>query len=147
MSHTFLMEEGKWYASGVLFDEHEVEVPVAGHAFIEHQHDKWLNHSMMRLLTEKPLEFTNEYEIEPIPEGKAWTSWTSFNPSLGRMTGTFVIVGDSILSTYRSETGEYSGSEYFLREDENTYQSVGTLFRGAVKVSSWEAILSREGVG
>lgn len=144
MSHTFLLEEGKWYASGELFDEHEMEVPIAGHAFIEHQEGTWLNHSMMRLLTDKPLEMISEYEIVPFPKDRNWTVWTSFNPSLGRMSGTFVIVGDSILSSYRSESGEYSGSEYFLKEDDNTYQSAGVLFHGDVKVSSWEAMLTRE---
>jgi hypothetical protein len=143
MDHTFLLKEGNWYASGMLWDEHEIEVPIAGHSFIEHREGKWFNHSMMRLLTDPPIELKSEYEIEPVPEGKASTVWKSFNPSLGAMTGTFSVVGDSILSSYRSGSGEYSGSEYFLMEDDSTYQVKGVLFKGTKKVSSWEAMLTK----
>jgi hypothetical protein len=143
MDHTFLLKEGNWYASGMLWDEHEIEVPIAGHSFIEHREGKWFNHSMMRLLADPPIELKSEYEIEPVPEGKASTVWKSFNPSLGMMAGTFSVVGDSILSSYRSESGEYSGSEYFLMEDDSTYQVKGVLFKGTIKVSSWEAMLTK----
>lgn len=144
MHHTFLLEEGNWYASGILLDASEAEVPIAGHAYIKHHEGTWFNHSMMRLLSEPPVEMKNDYEIKPFPENWSSTVWISLNPSLGRMEGTFAIIGNSILSTFRSERGDYSGSEYFLKEDDTTYQVKGVLFKGKGKVYSWEAMLTRE---
>lgn len=143
MHHTFLLEPGDWLSSGMLWNENEEKVPIAGHANVEHREGKWLNHSTMRLLTEPPVEMKSEYEIKPVPENKSSTTWTAVNPALGTMEGTFVVIGESILSTYRSENGEYTGSEYFLKEDDTTYQVKGVLFKDAIKVSSWDAILTK----
>lgn len=143
MHHTFLLEPGNWLSSGMLWNENEEKVPIAGHANVEHHEGKWFNHSTMRLLTDPPVEMKSEYEINPIPENKSSTTWTSLNPALGKIEGTFVVIGDSILSTYRSENGEYTGSEYFLKEDDTTYQAKGVLFKDAVKVSSWDTILTK----
>ncbi len=143
MHHTFLLEPGNWLSSGMLWNENEEKVPIAGHANIEHHDGKWLNHSAMRLLTDPPVEMKREYEIRPIPENKSSTTWIAQDPALGQMEGSFVVIRDSILSTYRSESGEYSGSEYFLKEDETTYQVKGVLFKNTVKISSWDAILTK----
>lgn len=143
MHHTFLLEPGNWLSSGMLWNENEEKVPIAGHANIEHHEKKWFNHSVMKLLSDPPVELKSEYEIVPIPGNKLSTTWTSVNPALGKMEGSFVVIRDSILSTYRSESGEYSGSEYFLKEDETTYQVKGVLFKNTVKVSSWDLILTK----
>jgi hypothetical protein len=127
----------------MLWNENEEKVPIAGHANVEHSEGKWFNHSVMKLLSDPPVELKNEYEIEPFPENRTATTWTSLNPVLGKMEGTFVVIGDSILSTYRSESGEYSGGEYFLKEDDTTYQVKGVLFKNTVKISSWDAILTK----
>ena len=141
--HTFFVQEGSWTASGRFFDEQESEIPLVGSAGIAHEEARWINRSAMRLLTEPPVELTNEYQIEPLPAGSASTRWSSFNPSLGRMSGTFTIIGDSILSTYRSEDGAYCGAECLLQDNVDTYRVWGVLFKDGEKLSSWEAVLKR----
>jgi hypothetical protein len=143
MKHTFFVQEGSWAASGRLLDEKESEIPIVGSASITHYDERWVNRSTMRLLTDPPMELANEYEIRPLAPGNASTPWSSFNPSLGRMSGFFTLLGDSILSTYRSEDGAYSGAECLLQEDADTYRVWGVLFKEGEKLSSWEAVLKR----
>lgn len=145
MKHTLFVQPGSWAASGRFLDENEAEIPIVGSAEIIHHEEQWVNRSTMRLLTDPPVDLANQYEIHPLPAGSATTPWSSFNPSLGRMLGSFSLVGDSILSTYRSEDGAYSGAECLLQEDADTYRVWGVLFKEGTKLSSWEAVMKRAG--
>lgn len=145
MKHTFFVQPGSWTASGRFLDEKEVEISIIGSAEIVHHEDTWVNRSTMRLLADPPVALANHYEIQPLGAGSSTTTWSSLNPSLGRVLGSFSLVGDSILSTYRSEDGAYSGAECFLQQDADTYRVWGVLFKGGTKLSSWEAVLQRAG--
>jgi hypothetical protein len=52
-------------------------------------------------------------------------------------------VGDTILSLFRSENAEYTGTEYLLRTSDIVYRNWGTLFSGRDKLSSWMMRLNR----
>lgn len=57
--------------------------------------------------------------------------------------GTFTIVDDSIISSYRSQDGGYGGAEYLLRISETVYKSRGVTFKGGEKLSAWAVELRR----
>ncbi|HEY4706176.1 MAG TPA: hypothetical protein VII64_01870 [Thermodesulfobacteriota bacterium] len=141
--HTFLMEEGYWMATGEFFDQFGEAIPVEGSARVTHGKEFWRSQGVMRLNGQ---EIENNYEIRPFEEGKDYTGWTATNPALGKLTGLFVIVDDSIISTISSEDGQISGIEYMVRVSDYHYRSRGFIFRNGEKVSSWAAELVRKGL-
>jgi hypothetical protein len=99
----------------------------------------------MKVFFDEPVAFATRYEIEPFGTGKTSTHWKSSNRLLGNLKGYFVIVGDSILSLFRSEDGRYSGTEWLLMVDEGTYQSRRVLLDGDKTLSSWAMELRKAG--
>ncbi len=142
MKHTFLFEEGEWKMVGNYYDNQGNEVAVTGINSIKHESGVWYNKGIMTLAC-GGIEFKNNYEILPFFEDNM-TTWMSFNPGLGRMTGTFSIVDDSILSRFKSEDGSYTGVEVFIKKDDHTYQYRGVLLNKGEKMSSWSVTLKKE---
>ena len=143
MRHTYILVEGKWKAKGVYYDQEANKLEVTGETTIEHLPDEWILDGFMELKTEEPIRFYNKYSIIPKEEDKDFTVWTSVNPALGRLKGKFMIIGDTILSSYISEDGVYSGAECLYRISENKYLNRGFAFNGEEKLSSWAVILER----
>jgi len=144
--HTFLMEEGYWMATGEFFDQFGNAIPVEGSARVTHGKELWRSQGVMKLDGQGGQEIENNYEIRPFEEGKDYTGWTATNPALGKLTGLFVIVDDSIISTISSEDGQISGIEYMVKVSDYHYRSRGFIFRNGEKVSSWAAELVRKGL-
>lgn len=141
--HTFLLEPGTWQAAGSYWDSDERRFDAAGSVEIIHQPRLWVNAAVMRVARDTPVELVNRYEIVP-PSGPATTlKWSSVNPSVGRLVGTFSIVGDDILSVYASECGKFRGAEHLHRDDAACYLATGVFLRGATRISSWHLGLTR----
>jgi len=143
MKHTYLFEEATWKASGFFIDENGNEFSVEGEAKILHRKEFWENEGSMRVLAEMPIELRNIYKITPFEESTDTTKWTSENPALGKLVGNFIIVGDSILSLYRTEDNKFTGTEYLKKVDDNLYLNRGVLMKGNTKVSSWAVELRK----
>ncbi len=143
MEHTYLLEEGKWNATGFYSDDNTGIVKVQAYTTTTHSDDIWINDGSMKLLIDPPIEFFNRYEIVPLAKNADMTSWQSFNPALGMLKGSFMIVEDSILSKYSSKDGIYSGFEYLKKIDDNTYENRGFAFVNDAKLSSWAVVLKR----
>jgi len=143
--HTFLLEPARWQAMGEFTGQSGEPAPASGAAVISHGKRLWRNQGVMRIAGDVPLEIANVYEIVPFPHGSLWTSWTSHNPSLGRLIGRFVLMRDAIVSTFESEGGAYTGCETLLRVATDAYRCRGVLMRGGVLVSSWALELERVG--
>jgi hypothetical protein len=118
-------------------------VDVFGETAIEHGDKVWSLNGFMELKRDEPVRFYNNYTIQPILPGRDHTAWTSVNPSLGTLVGRFMIVGDIILSRYRSEDGKYSGTESLRMVDPKTYENRGFAFQESNKLSSWQVTLER----
>lgn len=142
-THTFLLQEGDWSASGTYFDHKGQATPITGRASIRHEEERWLNRSTMQLENDKPVAFENLYDIEPLEQGLESTIWETQHASLGLMMGTLVVVDDALIMSYTAEGGHYSGSETLRKIDEGRYQSWGVLWQGDQKISSWTAQLER----
>lgn len=139
MEHIFLFQEREWTGRGEYLDGTGKSIPFEGMVKTIHEEDLWLHGGRMTLSPDDgpPLTFENWYEIEPFRKGKGDTVWTSRNPSIGFLTGRFVIVNEAILSFCRSKDGLFTGHEVFIRIDGGTYENRGTLFRGDERLSSW----------
>ncbi|HJX72924.1 MAG TPA: hypothetical protein VJ307_02125 [Candidatus Deferrimicrobiaceae bacterium] len=99
----------------------------------------------MKVFFDEPVAIATSYEIEPFGTGKTSTHWKSSNRIFGNLKGHFVIVGDSILSLFRSEDGRYSGTEWLQMVDEGTYRSRRVLLDGDRTLSSWAMELRKAG--
>lgn len=141
MKHTYFYRTMGWKASGIYYDEEGAASALAGEVQVIRREDKWSLQGFMEVLTEQPTRFTNIYTIFPSSSNMT-LRWESSNPKLGTLTGTFEIIGDSIISTYRSKDGVYSGTETLIQIDEKTYYNVGISFRNGERMSSWTADLT-----
>lgn len=139
--HTFLFQEGVWLASGNFYDAEGNITPVEAKTTITHQANLWLNEGTMKVLSDNPVEFENSYEI--VPFTKDLTTWKSFNPALGILLGRLMVVEDTIISIYTSETSEYTGCECVTKVADDFYTSKGFLCKGNEKISSWAVEMKR----
>lgn len=128
-------------AKGNYYDENNNIIKVEGKTVIVHQENLWINEGYMKLLLDNPIEFKNRYEITPFV--KDFTSWQSLNPALGIQLGKFMVIEDTIISTYVSKDGDYSGSECIVKISDNLYKSKGFAFKGNSKLSSWSVELTK----
>jgi hypothetical protein len=139
MEHTLFFQERKWTGSGEYIDETGRSIPFEGMARTVHGDDLWFHEVKMTLSPgDGPtLTFENRYDIVPFQKGKVETVWTSSNPSLGFLTGRFVVVNEAILSFCSSENGVFTGHEVLVKIDDTRYGNWGTLFRKHDRISSW----------
>ncbi len=144
MKHKFLFEEAIWVAKGVFVDEDGNESPVVGETKITHGEKYWSNDGWMRIQSEESIEFKNTYQIVPFEENADTTNWTSENPAIGKMIGQFVLIGDTIISLYRTENNLYVGTEYLKLEDDDFYVNRGVVMKDNRKISSWAVGLRKK---
>lgn len=142
VKHTFLFEEGVWRITGNYSDGRGHIVSIKGESKLYHVTYNvafFTNEDWMVLEPENgsPVEIKNKYMIKPFEKNRDYTSWTMDNLIMGKLFGKLVIVGDSVISTFSSSDGIYSGSEILIMVDEKTYRNKGCLFRGDRKISSW----------
>lgn len=144
MKHTFLFEEKKWVARGTYYAENGEAFPLVGETTVTHGESKWINEGSMAIGSPERMTFSNRYEITPFKAGMDSTTWVSQNPVIGTLMGCFVLVHDTIFSSYQSTDGVYKGMEYLKRIDERTYENRGMAMKNGIKISSWAAMLSCE---
>ena len=141
MNHTFLFQEAIWKATGKYSDPNNNIIQVEGETKITHLGDKWLLKGSMKLILDNPIEFQNNYEIVPFKDCKDFTNWKSYNPALGNLSGKFMVVSDSLISSWISEDKNYSGVETLIKIGDKLYHSRGFAFKGDEKLSSWSVEL------
>lgn len=141
--HTYLFEAGKWKAIGTYFDDKGYPVSVTGESTLEIQQNIWILKGFTEIQLDEPVKIFNTYQIEPFPDDRDFTRWTSENPALGTLTGYFTVVNDTIISQYHSKDRRYSGTEILLFIDADQYQNWGAAYEDERKMSSWEVMLER----
>jgi hypothetical protein len=144
MMHTYLFEPGVWTSKGTFWRGDGEPLEAQGRTEIAHAPDCWLLSGTLRVLGSPSVEFVNAYSISP-PEVRDGTSmkWESENATLGRLSGTFSVVGDSILSVYICSASGYHGAEHLGQIDSNRYQGTGILLLHERRLSSWQVTLTR----
>jgi hypothetical protein len=142
--HTWLFEPGQWIAEGLFWERGEVERCGRGYSIVRHESDRWVIEGEMEILADPIVRFRNVYDITPPKRDARAVPWQSENPSIGRLTGTFVIVGVSIMSLFQSGDRVYFGSECLTQLDATRYQACGLFRSNDAVISTWSMTLSRE---
>src|SRR5512134_1277267 len=145
MRHTFLLADGFWVAEGEYYDRHGNVYSAALQSETAHREGVWVNDWILKVFFDEPVMIANRYEFEPFGPGKNSTPWKAVNRFLGNLSGRLVVVGDSMLSLFRSEDGRYSGTEWLQMVGERTYRSRRVLLDGDKVFSSWAMELQKAG--
>jgi hypothetical protein len=127
--HSYLLREGRWQISGSMIDVAGNPNVMIGYAIVTHG-AQWI-------IEEELNENTSRFAVAPIGEDRNATTFTGVDGIAGEVNGTFAVFDDVILSTYRSDDGQYTASEVFLRRAEDRYEVRGALFLNGGHVSSW----------
>jgi len=143
MTHTFLFEPGVWNATGTFWRGDGEPLEAAGRTEIAHRPECWLLSGSLKVLGSPPVEFVNAYWIEPPTRDGVSMKWNSDNATLGKLHGTFSVIGSCIFSVYWCETSGYHGAEHLGQLDSNTYQAAGLLLLKERRLSSWQMVLKR----
>lgn len=141
--HTFLFQEADWEATGVYLDRDGGETSAAGITRVRHGIDEWYIEGEITTDQDDPPVIRNFHTLPPWPGGEDSSPWESVNPVLGLLFGMLTVVGDTILSRFVSEDGEYSGMESFRMIDSATYENRGALFKRDSKIASWSMELKK----
>jgi hypothetical protein len=143
-SHTWLFEPGTWSAAGSFWDKGEVERAGRGSSIVRHTGASWEIEGSMEILGDPPLRFENNYRMAA-PGGRARVvPWQSENPALGTLTGVFVVLGDTIMSSFQSSDGSSLGGEHMRQLAPDRYQARGLFLRSGAVVSTWSMELVRQ---
>jgi hypothetical protein len=143
MKHTCIFEEARWSAEVVYIDAEGKHSKVVMRTAVEHGQDLWHLDVNMRVLTEPVQEFVNRYDISPWSDTSRPTTWTSDSSVLGSMAGRFSVVGETILSEFKTEDGVCAGFECLVEMDESTYIAAGMLLNQGDIAGSWQVTLNR----
>lgn len=144
MKHTFLFEPGHWTGVGTFWTEDGQATPAEGRTDITHRDDCWLLAGQLKVLSSPPVVFVNHYFIKPPPPDGISTTWNSENSAIGKLKGSFSIVGPSIVSLYRCDGGPgYYGTEHLIQIDPDHYEACGVLLLDGRRLSSWRVALTR----
>ena len=141
--HTFLYVEARWLARGVYLNASGKRFAATGETRVSHGTDGWIGDGHIRLEGVTPLDLRNRYDIVPFPPGSEVTTWSASEPGVGRIQGRFAVVGDTILSTWRSEDGTHTGVESLTRLSDRRYRARGAAFRGDQRLAAWRIELTR----
>jgi hypothetical protein len=142
MSHTYLFQPALWSGSGTFWCADGQPLPAECRTEVAHRSECWLLSGTLKVLGSPPVEFVNAYWIEPPGRDGVALKWNSESATLGKLHGTFSVIGSSILSVYRCESG-YHGAEEHRRLDEDSYESTGVLLLEDRRLSSWQVLLRR----
>ena len=104
----------------------------------------WLLAGSLKVFGSPPVEFVTAYSISPPGRDGTSMKWTSENATLGKLTGTFSVVGTSILCVYTCTASGYHGAEHMGQVDSNRYNAAGILLLNERRLFSWQVTLTRK---
>ncbi len=146
MKHTFLFEPGVWTAEGTFWRNDGEALAALGRTDITHHSECWLLSGTMRVLGSPSIEFVNAYSIStgnPGALGNQTLKWDAENATMGKLSGTFSVVGSCIFSVYGADSSGYHGAEHLEQLDALHYRSSGILLLEDRLLTSWQLALTR----
>jgi hypothetical protein len=146
VKHTFLFEPGVWTAEGTFWRNDGEALAALGRTEISHHSECWLLSGTMKVLGSPSIEFVNAYSIStgnPGSLGNQTLKWDAENATMGKLSGTFSVVGSCIFSVYGADSSGYHGAEHMEQLDAEHYRSAGILLLEDRLLTSWQLALTR----
>lgn len=144
MMHTFLFEPGVWTSKGTFWRADGEPIESQGRVEIAHHPTIWILSGSLKVFGSPPVEFVHAYSISPPGRDGTCMKWKSENATLGKLSGTYSVVGSSILCVYTCTASGYHGAEHLGQVDANRYNAAGILLLNDRRLSSWQLVLTRK---
>ncbi|MDR2387655.1 MAG: hypothetical protein LBE80_08755, partial [Deltaproteobacteria bacterium] len=109
VKHTYLLEPGLWTVEGTYIDKEERRHRQTGQLVIVHSPSLWTIESRLNISGDDQRDFDTRYDINPMEEGQSYVEWKSITSGPEDIFGLFVIVEDTIMMPWESESGLYWG--------------------------------------
>ena len=145
IQHTYLLQPGLWEITGVYFDVNNNGFPQKGQLVISHEPDLWTVEGRVTITTHETQSVNSRYDVEPLAPGASFTQWKSETGGPEPVFGLYVLVDDTIMSPWQSQSGAYWGQEVLTRVSEGEYRGRGFAFLQNEKVSAWATTLTFNG--
>ena len=143
MSHTYLFQPALWTGNGTFWCADGQPLPAECRTEVAHRAECWLLSGTLKVLGSPPVEFVNAYQIQPPGRDGVALKWSSESAALGKLHGTFSVIGTAIVSVFRCESTGYHGADHLRRIDDDSYESTGMLLLEDRRLSSWQLLLRR----
>ena len=146
MTHSFLVETGRWLIQGNWLERDRLPIPVKGMAMITWSAGNWFTIVTKLAFPEGDRdEIFSEYRGR-LPNESRHYSYVLKQSLLGRIEGEGWIAPQSIVQRYwvLGDRQRRSGFETFYRLNPDTYHFSSGIFTGYYLTSTMEALLKRQ---
>lgn len=136
-THTFLLEPGLWLVEGWLDDGGDGPYrKMTGFAQVQHQPDVWTYVLSLKVAGSEE-DSVSCHTVVPMEKERVATVWAAQSPTLGAVTGRFIVVGDSIISELSTKDGHRRGMEVYTVNEDGSYLARGALWRDEEIETRW----------
>jgi hypothetical protein len=142
--HTYLLEPGLWAVEGHYYDQEDNRHDAQGQLLMSHAAGLWTLESQLRISGQDQRDFISRYEITPMPPEASFTEWKSQVGGPEPIYGLFVLVEDTVMMPWQSQSGLYWGQEIMGWKSADEYLGRGFAFLKEQKVSAWAFRLTRQ---
>ena len=146
MSHTFLVQPGKWTIEGNWIERDCMPTRVKGKTLVGWSRDNY----WFTMVTKLTFPDSDREELTMAYKGRIDSDERSFtfvvdDSSLGKVEGEGIIGPDSIIQRYwvMGDKKMRTGFQTLYRRDSNTYSWAGGIIAGQNLESTMESILTR----
>ncbi len=151
MSHTFLLEEGRWTFQGHWLERSGVPVPIQGKTLIAWGQENWFTWvTRLDFPNGEQSPITLQYRGR-LDLGDRLYNFVLQHSVFGHIEGEGWVAPDSIVQSYRvisddeRQSQRQSGFESLYRLDDQTYLLSSGIFVGNAMTTTLEATLRRQG--
>lgn len=145
MSHTFLLEPGRWKLVGTWTEGKSEQSLVKGKTLITWTQDGWFTMATKFSFPESPLpELLLTYKGRLDPDERRF-SFIMQHSAMGKVEGEGWVAPDSIIQRYWVMDDKHlrTGFQTVYRQNDDCYHLCGLVLSGSKYLSSMEAVLTR----
>ena len=147
MTHSFLMEAGRWLLQGSWLERDAMPMPVKGKTIIAWNQENWFTMVTKLVFPDSEREGISFQYRGHLDSGARHYSYVLQQSLLGRVEGEGWIAQDSIIQRYwvlNDNRLRRSGFETFYRLSNKKYHFCSVILTGHHLTSTMEAILERQ---
>lgn len=146
MSHTFLMEPGRWILQGNWLERNGLPVVVKGKTLVAWSRDDWFTMVTKLIFPGSAREEISLQYRGRLDSGERQYTFVLQHSVLGRVEGEGWVAPESIVQRYwvLGDRQRRSGFETIYRLDANKYYLSSSIMSGHYLTSTMEATLERQ---
>lgn len=145
MTHTFLLEPGRWKLEGSWLERDQMPIPIKGRLLIAWSQDNWFSLVSKLIFPNGEKEDISFQYRGRLGTGKREYTFVLQQSILGQIEGEGWIGADTIIQRHWVLTDSRRGGfETFYRINNNSYHLASGILNRHYLISTMEAILERQ---